>query len=117
MTMDGLEYRVWCEGFPAESSALRRQRWQCLRYCNPLVGTVVGTFSMPVLRVKTLDLLSLDRGGVLRRYSLGGVVAELWFLSVSFRCHWWQVFFCTFLDIFDLLCKRLSLSLCIDLTV
>jgi hypothetical protein len=43
---------------------------------------------MPVLRVKTLDLLSLDRGGVLRRYSLGGVVAELRFLSVSFRCHW-----------------------------
>jgi hypothetical protein len=33
-----------------------------------------------------VDHCSLDGGSALRRYSLGGVVAELWFHSVSVRC-------------------------------
>jgi hypothetical protein len=88
------------------------------RYRNPLGGIVVGTFSMSGLWVKTLGLLGLDGGGVLCRNSLGSVVVELRYISVSFRCHWWQVrFSCTFLAIFDLLCKRFSSLLCIGSAV
>jgi hypothetical protein len=87
-------------------------------YRNPLGGIVVGTFSMSGLWVKTLGLLGLDGGGVLCRNSLGSVVVELRYISVSFRCHWWQVrFSCTFLAIFDMLCKRFLLLLCIGSAV
>jgi hypothetical protein len=42
---------------------------------------------MSGLWVKTLDLLVSTTAACY----VGSVVAELRFISVSFRCHWWQV--------------------------
>jgi hypothetical protein len=42
----------------------------------------VATLSTFVLRVKTLDCLGLVDGAALRRYPLGGVVVELWYLGL-----------------------------------
>jgi hypothetical protein len=58
------------------------------------MGVLVGILSLLGLRLKTVDHLGLDDGGVSRRYAHGGVVVEPRYPSVTF-------------DIFgDLLCNR-----------
>jgi hypothetical protein len=87
-------------------------------YRYPLGGAVAATFTMLGLWVKTLDHLGLNVGG-------GCVVtllrASLWSSDFSQTCvdvfggkSW---FSCTFLFIFDLLCKRISSSSCIGSAV
>jgi hypothetical protein len=51
----------------------------------------VGTFSVPGLRVKTLDRNGLEDGGTMRRYPLAGVVVGLRLPLVSFWCLRWPV--------------------------
>jgi hypothetical protein len=85
---------------------------------NPLDGAVVVTFSAPKLWVKTLDHCGLDGGGALRHYSLGGVVAELWFHSVPVRCLRSSFgLSCLYFFYLDLLCKGVSPSPCIGSAV
>jgi hypothetical protein len=69
------------------------------------------------LWVKTFDHRLVD-GGAKRRYSLGGVVVELFSSrprSVVAGGKFW--FFFVFLIIFNLLCKRVFLSPCIGSVV
>jgi hypothetical protein len=68
--------------------------------------------------MKTLDRYGLDGGGALRRYSLGDVIAELWFHSVSVRCLRSSFgFSCISFFYLDLLFKGVSPSPCIGLAV
>jgi hypothetical protein len=82
---------------------------------NSLRGVAVGTLRR--FRVKTFDHLSLDDDGSTRCYPPEGVVLELWYLSVLFRCPYSFAFPCTLLFIIGLFCKRAFLLLCIGLAV
>jgi hypothetical protein len=68
--------------------------------------------------VKTLDRCDLNGIGVLRRYSLGCVVVELWFHSVSVWCLRSSLgFSCLSFFYLDLLCKGSLPSPCIGSAV
>jgi hypothetical protein len=78
---------------------------------NSLRGVAVGTLRR--FRVKTFDHLGLDDDVATHCYPPEGVVLELWYLSVLFRCPCSFGFPCTLLFIIGLICKRAFSSLAV----
>jgi hypothetical protein len=115
----GPTYRAHAKVFPGESSAFIANGGDAYGCRYPLGGTVVGTFNVFELRVKTLDPRGRDDGGAVRRLpSWGrrrGAPISVGVAPVSSVASFGHP--CTFLFILDLLCKRISSSPCIGSAV
>jgi hypothetical protein len=99
-----------CEGFFGRNLSVSTTTAVMPTGIVTLLGCNCGIFSLLVLPVSAVDMRCVVT-------LLGGVVVDLRFPSASYRCLWCFGSPCALLFIFDLLCKRVSSSPYITLSV